>query len=77
MDGQTLQYVFTFSEQATRCPRHSLKNIVARYASVATNADIEKIYKEKGINITAGTSTHQLLQRRARKFPVAHTANQV
>jgi len=37
-------------------PQHSLKKTVARYASVATNADIKNIYKEKDINIPAHTS---------------------
>jgi len=37
-------------------PQHSLKKIVARYASVAANADVKKIYKEKGVNIPARTS---------------------
>jgi len=32
------------------------KEIVARYASVAANSDVEKIHKEKGVNIPAGTS---------------------
>jgi len=32
------------------------KEIVARYASVAANADVEKIHKEKGVNIPAGAS---------------------
>jgi len=36
--------------------QHSLKKIVARYAGVATNANVKKIYKEKGVNIPAGTS---------------------
>ena len=50
------------TERATGCPvmgpalNTRSKEIVARYASVAANADVEKIHKEKGVNIPAGTS---------------------
>lgn len=50
------------TERATGCPvmgpalNTRSKEIVARYASVAANSDVEKIHKEKGVNIPAGTS---------------------
>lgn len=51
------------TERATKCPvmgpalNVRSKEIVAGYASVAANADVEKIHKEKGVNLpTAGAS---------------------
>lgn len=54
------------TERATKCPvmgpalNARSKEIVAGYASVAANADVEKIHKEKGVNIpAAGASIEQ------------------
>lgn len=47
------------TERATKCPvmgpalNVRSKEIVAGYASVAANADVEKIHKEKGVNLPA------------------------